>query len=131
MPLAQPPSLAGVARLCAGNLRLQVASWQYFTPQLDRWRPLVNLRTHRKIVVCDGAVGFTGGININDTENEHLTPRCAYRDTHMRLQGAAVRWLQYVFLHDWVYASGKHDFEEEILGCAQPGLCRANRCLWP
>lgn len=88
---------------------------------LDRWRPLVNLRTHRKIVVCDGNVGFTGGINISDTENEHLFPQTAYRDTHLRMQGAAVRWMQYVFLQDWVYASGRHDFEDEILGSASPG----------
>ena len=108
-------ALRGQFAAAGGELAVFHPAW------LDRWRLLVNLRTHRKIVVCDGAVGFTGGINISDTENEHLFPSTAYRDTHMRLQGAAVRWLQYVFLHDWVYASGKHDFEEEILGCAQPG----------
>lgn len=77
-------------------------------------RPMLNLRTHRKIVVCDGVVGFTGGINITDAENEQLFPGHAYRDTHLRLQGAAVQWLQYVFLEDWAYASGQHEFEPGV-----------------
>ena len=75
--------------------------------RLDRFRPLVNLRTHRKLVVCDGRVGFIGGINITDEENENVSGERAWRDTHLELRGAAVRWLQYVFLQDWVYASGR------------------------
>ena len=75
--------------------------------RLDRFRPLVNLRTHRKLVVCDGRVGFIGGINITDQENENVSGERAWRDTHLELRGAAVRWLQYVFLQDWVYASGR------------------------
>ncbi len=75
--------------------------------RLDRFRPLVNLRTHRKLVVCDGRVGFIGGINITDEENENVCGERAWRDTHLELRGAAVRWLQYVFLQDWVYASGR------------------------
>lgn len=78
--------------------------------RFDRRRPLVNLRTHRKIVVCDGRVGFTGGINITEDEHEGLRPD-AYRDTHVRIEGAAVRWLQYVFLQDWVYARGQQEGE--------------------
>lgn len=74
--------------------------------RLDRFRPLVNLRTHRKLAICDGRVGFTGGINITDDENERVRGPRAWRDTHLRLQGGAVRWLQYLFLQDWAYASG-------------------------
>ncbi len=100
---------------------------QVFHPtRLDVWRPMVNLRTHRKIVVCDGMVGFTGGINITDTENEKLFPDTAYRDTHLLLEGAAVRWLQYVFLQDWAYASGQHDFEDTIFPPVQPGRYAAH-----
>ena len=73
--------------------------------RLDRHRPLVNLRTHRKIAVIDGRIGFTGGINVTDTENERANPDTAYRDTHLRLEGAVVSWLQYLFVQDWVYAS--------------------------
>lgn len=69
-------------------------------------RPWVNLRSHRKIVVVDGAVAFTGGINVTDDENERLRAD-AYRDLHLRLRGEIVRSVQQVFLEDWLYASGQ------------------------
>lgn len=67
---------------------------------------LFNFRNHRKIVVCDGTVGFTGGVNITDDENEALDATNAWRDTHVRLEGPCVAWLQLVFLEDWTYATG-------------------------
>jgi len=70
-----------------------------------RLRPVINFRTHRKIVVCDGRVGFTGGVNVADAENPRATAH-AYHDVHLRLQGAVVQWLQTVFLEDWAYAQG-------------------------
>lgn len=69
-------------------------------------RPWLNLRTHRKIVVVDGRIGFTGGINVTDEENDALR-RDAYRDLHLRLEGHVVRSLQMVFVEDWLYASGQ------------------------
>ncbi|MDR2129433.1 MAG: cardiolipin synthase [Burkholderiaceae bacterium] len=92
--------------------------------RLDRFRPLVNLRTHRKIVVCDGHVGFLGGINITDDENERVTPERAYRDTHLRLAGGAVRWLQYLFLQDWHYATNSALPADDML---PPGLAQGSR----
>ena len=76
-------------------------------------RPWLNMRTHRKIVVVDGAIGFAGGINITDEENESLRAD-AYRDLHFRLEGDVVRGLQLVFAEDWVYATGKRDFLGEL-----------------
>lgn len=81
----------------------------WFHPMRLPWfwrRPWLNLRTHRKIVVIDGRVGFTGGINITDEENERLR-RDAYRDLHLRLEGDVVRELQLVFVEDWAYATGQ------------------------
>ncbi|MFT4257324.1 MAG: cardiolipin synthase [Pseudoxanthomonas sp.] len=69
-------------------------------------RPWVNLRSHRKIVVVDGRIAFTGGINITDEENERLHAD-AYRDLHLRLEGRIVRSVQQVFVEDWAYASGQ------------------------
>ena len=90
--------------------------------RLDRLRPLVNLRTHRKIVVIDGHTGFVGGINVTDDENEQVRPDHAYRDTHLLIRGGAVRWLQYVFLKDWHYAEGDPPArEEELLPEQAPG----------
>ena len=70
-----------------------------------RLRPVTNYRTHRKIVVCDGRVGFTGGVNITDEEDKR-TREDAYHDVHVRLEGSVVRWLQTTFLEDWTYATG-------------------------
>lgn len=67
-------------------------------------RPWLNLRTHRKIVVIDGKVAFTGGINITDEQDERLRDD-AYRDLHLRLEGDVVRQLQLVFIEDWAYAT--------------------------
>jgi cardiolipin synthase len=63
-----------------------------------------DFRTHRKIVVCDGRVGFTGGMNITDS---HSAARAKdyWRDTHMRLTGAAVWPLQRLFMEDWNFAA--------------------------
>lgn len=69
-------------------------------------RPWLNLRTHRKVIVIDGRIGFTGGINVTDDENEQVRKQ-AYRDLHVRLQGHVVRSLQLVFLEDWLYATSQ------------------------
>lgn len=75
---------------------------------LTRLRPrLANFRTHRKIVVCDGTVGFTGGMNVTDVQTREFSGDKAWRDTHVRVIGPAVRSLQRVFLEDWHYASGE------------------------
>lgn len=68
-------------------------------------RPWLNLRSHRKIVVVDGRIGFVGGINVTDEENEALVAD-AYRDLHLRIEGPVVRSLQLVFVEDWIYAAG-------------------------
>lgn len=86
-------------------------------------RPWINLRTHRKIVVIDSRIGYTGGINITDEENDTLRDD-AYRDLHLRLTGAVVLELQHVFVEDWIYATGDHDFLSGIardLPTPEPG----------
>ncbi len=73
---------------------------------LLRVRPRrTNFRTHRKIVVVDGVVGFTGGMNIADCHTPEFSGEHAWRDTHVRFEGAAVRALQRVFLEDWYFAT--------------------------
>lgn len=68
-----------------------------------RVRPVINFRSHRKIVVIDGRIGYTGGVNITDEEDQRILPE-AYHDVHVRLEGPVVNWLQTVFLEDWSYA---------------------------
>lgn len=60
-----------------------------------------NYRDHRKIVVIDGKVGYTGGMNIGDDYFFR------WRDTHMRITGNAVATLQYSFLNSWITSGGK------------------------
>jgi cardiolipin synthase len=72
-----------------------------------RRRIQVNLRNHRKIMVVDGRVAFTGGLNVGD---EYLGKSARYgfwRDTHLQVRGPAVAGLQYVFLEDWDFAAGE------------------------
>ncbi len=75
-----------------------------------RWRrrsDRVDFRNHRKIVVVDGEVGFTGGINVG-REYLGLDPQMGHwRDTHVRLEGPAVLSLQATFARDWLGATGR------------------------
>lgn len=62
----------------------------------------VNYRNHRKIIVVDGLVGYTGGFNIADRYVDGLKWG-SWRDTHIRLEGSAVLGLQKNFLMDWFF----------------------------
>jgi len=82
-------------------------AWFHPSRFLQVWkRPWLNLRSHRKIVVIDGRIGYTGGINITDEQDERLRAD-AYRDLHLRLEGNVVSSLQLVFIEDWTYATGQ------------------------
>lgn len=88
-------------------LREAGAEIEFFHPFFFKrlWRPEINLRSHRKIVVIDGTCGFTGGINITDDENEEVKTD-AYIDLHFKMRGEIARWLQLAFVADWLYAGG-------------------------
>ena len=62
---------------------------------------IFNFRTHRKILVVDGQVGFTGGVNVCDDHSARVRGDAAWRDTHLRLEGNAVHGLQLTFVDDW------------------------------
>jgi cardiolipin synthase len=79
----------------------------WFHPMRLRWRrPWLNLRLHRKIVVVDDRVAFTGGINVTDEQDERRDDE-AYHDLHLRLEGDVVALMKVVFMEDWVYATGQ------------------------
>ena len=81
---------------------------QTFLPgQTLREKWAINNRSHRKIVVVDGEVGFTGGMNIGDEYLGRIKKIGRWRDTHMRIEGAAVHQLQQVFREDWFFACGE------------------------
>ena len=65
-----------------------------------------NFRTHRKIAVIDGAVGFLGGVNLHDPASATRSGTDAWRDEHVRIEGEPVRKIQRLFLENWTYAGG-------------------------
>lgn len=67
----------------------------------------VNFRNHRKIVVVDGIVGYVGGLNIADKYIHGTKKLGAWSDTHLKIEGEAVRSLQTIFSMDWFFVSGK------------------------
>ena len=69
---------------------------------LDR----LNNRTHRKILVTDGRVGFTGGVGIADEWSGNAQDKDHWRDTHYRIEGPVVAQLQAAFLDNWLKVSG-------------------------
>jgi cardiolipin synthase A/B len=67
----------------------------------------VNLRNHRKILVVDGTIAFSGGVNIGDEYRGTMPKVGAWRDTHLRIEGPAAKALHRVFLQDWCYTTGE------------------------
>jgi len=65
----------------------------------------VNLRNHRKILVVDGAIGFTGGMNVDSRYFNPDAPESTYRDLHFRVRGPVVAQLMEVFADDWQFSS--------------------------
>ncbi|WP_291291587.1 cardiolipin synthase [Enterococcus sp.] len=69
-----------------------------FVPYLN---PRINYRNHRKIVVIDGKIGYTGGFNVGDEYLGEVAKFGYWRDNHLRILGPAVYSLQNRFLMDW------------------------------
>ena len=68
----------------------------------------INYRNHRKVIVVDGRLGWTGGLNVSD-RYINSTDRTEYwRDTHVEIEGPAVHSLQRHFLADWNFCSGQN-----------------------
>ena len=66
----------------------------------------LNNRTHRKLLVVDGKVGFTGGVGIADKWRGHAQDQEHWRDTHVRVEGPVVGQMQAVFADNWAKATG-------------------------
>ncbi len=88
----------GLFRRCRGVPNLTAEGWTQ--SNLFRKQLHLNLRNHRKILVVDGQVGFTGGVNLN-AYSRSQEGEAAIQDYHFQLQGPVVQELQYTFLRDW------------------------------
>jgi len=89
-------------------LRQEGVKYARFLPLLGLWRLLsVNLRTHRKLMVVDGRLGFTGGINVRVGHCLQRHPAHPVQDIHFRVRGPVVSQLQEVFTDDWLFTTGE------------------------
>ncbi|MEO8201867.1 MAG: phospholipase D-like domain-containing protein, partial [Gemmatimonadota bacterium] len=77
--------------------------------EVENYRPLkwynlarLNNRTHRKLLVIDGTIGFTGGVGIADIWSGYAQDPDHWRDTHFALRGPAVAQMQAAFLDNWL-----------------------------
>lgn len=94
-------SLFNAARLRSRG----IAARAFNTPGLKS-ASILNLRTHRKLLIADGRLGFTGGMNIRDGHQVSGGTPVKIQDLMVRIEGPAVRQLAETFAEDWVFAGG-------------------------
>ncbi len=80
----------------------------------------VNNRTHRKLLVVDGRVGFTGGVGIADKWNGHAQDADHWRDSHYRAEGPVVAQMQATFIDNWTKVSGRVLHGPDVLPALEP-----------
>ena len=107
-------------RLSNGGVKVEA-----FSPIFPILSPFANYRNHRKIVVVDGKVGYTGGMNIAERYLKGISSGI-WRDTHMRITGPAVTELQTAFLGDW-FLTSKEWISSEVYYPAQ--RCNGNKLM--
>lgn len=91
--------------------KIGVETAQFLPFKFGRFLSALNYRNHRKIIVIDNKIGFTGGINISDKYLKGDPALGKWHDTHLKIEGEAVDFLNRTFMTDWYLASGnKVDF---------------------
>jgi cardiolipin synthase A/B len=90
------------------SLRQEGVRYARFLPLFSMGRLLaMNLRTHRKILVADGELGFTGGMNIRAGNCVRQHPKSPVQDLHFRVRGPIVSQMQEAFADDWLFSTGE------------------------
>ena len=78
---------------------------RFHEPEWSQWNKLNN-RTHRKLLVVDGRIGYTGGVGIADHWRGQARNPQEWRDSHFRVEGPVVAQMQSVFLDNWMRVTG-------------------------
>lgn len=106
---------------------------RFLPPRLMPPTVYINLRNHRKLLIVDGRVAHTGGMNISD---RHLAdqppPPARASDIQFRIEGPVVMQLEHAFLEDWYFCTGEdslpgvvHDWSAQPREELGPAVCRA------
>jgi cardiolipin synthase A/B len=98
----------GIRKTMVPRLKSQgIESYPFFKIRFITLANRLNYRNHRKIIVIDGVTAFIGGINVSDKYiNQVDQPgKLFWRDTHLRIDGPGVQYLQYLFMCDWNFCS--------------------------
>jgi len=108
-----------------------LGSWDLSNKMIDKFREIgvqifpfmpvrfgrlarLNYRNHRKILIVDGLVGFTGGINVDDKYIKDDEVLGHWTDTHIKIQGMSVNFLHFVFLSDWLFVTRENLIKPDI-----------------
>ncbi len=86
-----------IRQMRAAGVEIQIYNVVEFY-DLDR----INNRTHRKLLVVDGRIGFTGGVGIADNWSGHAQSRQHWRDMHFQVEGPVVAQMQSAFADNWM-----------------------------
>lgn len=92
--------------------------WFRPMPQWKIWK--IDNRTHRKVLICDGEIAFTGGVGIAEEWEGDAGNKSEWRDTHFRIKGPAVFGLQAAFMENWIETGQPLVFDHSIKGDPYP-----------
>lgn len=111
-------------------LRKAGVTCELFLPTLAPYRTFaLNMRNHRKILVVDGVLGFTGGMNIRAGHRTDENGRLRVRDCHFKFEGPVVAQMRDVFADDWLFTTGEElDGPDWVADLADAGDCYC-RCI--
>jgi cardiolipin synthase len=94
----------------ADQKRLIEAGVEFYKYGREHWYEVkanINHRTHRKLLIVDGRIGFTGGMCIDDTWEGNANSPKVWRETVVRIEGPAVRQMQSVFAANWLQTTSR------------------------
>lgn len=98
-----------------------IETYSFLPFRLGKSISSINYRNHRKIIVVDGEIAFTGGINISDKYLKGDPSLGMWHDMHLRLTGEAARHLDAVFINDWEKVTGNRLPLPNRLNLPHPG----------
>lgn len=90
--------------------QLQEAGVELYTYGRQHWyeiKPDINHRTHRKLLIVDGKIGFTGGMCVADSWLGDANTKYVWRETQVRVEGPVVRQMQAVFATNWLQTTSE------------------------